>query len=321
MPGNAPFPKYSELPFNQTLQLHYAWGVFGDDDQLGRLNLLTPEVVLAARDEIRRGVVFALSLPLNLPARPPYDKDGAPGRKTYRHTIFKLGRRGQDDYLDGFYLQGSTQWDSLRHIRAREFGYYNGIGTEAEEGGSKLGIEHFARHGIVGRGVLADVGRWAASQGRPLSPTEDTPIMPDDLAATLRSENVELRPGDILMVRTGYLESYLAMSRDEQLAHLDRPDQPGLYAGREMAEFLWDSGAAAVVADNLAVENVPGSTEVGSLHRALIPLLGFAIGEYFDLAALARDCAEDGKYTSLFTAAPLNLPGGVGSPGNALAIK
>jgi kynurenine formamidase len=320
MPDSRRYPKYSELPLNETLNLRYAWGVFGDDDQLGRINLLTPDAVLAARDEVRRGAVFSLSLPLDIPTREPYDTDG-PGRKSYRHTILKMGRGGQDDYLDGFYLQGSTQWDSLRHIRAREFGYYNGITDEAEEGGDKLGIENWARHGIVGRGVLADVGRWAEKQGRPLSPNEGTSIMVDDLVATLESENVQLRDGDILMVRTGYIEAYLEMSEEERLAHGGRPDHPGLYPGPEMAEFLWDSGAAAVVADNLAVEVVPGSPKIGYLHRSLIPLLGFAVGEYFDLGALARDSEQDGCYTSLFTAAPLNLPGGVGSPGNALAIK
>ena len=98
-------------------------------------------------------------------------------------------------------------------------------------------------------------------------------------------------------------------------------DCPGLYAGEEMAEYLWDRGVVGVVTDNPAVEVVPGSREAGSLHRRLIPLLGFALGELFDLEALAADCAGDGRYSCLFVGVPLNLPGGVGSPGNAIAIK
>jgi kynurenine formamidase len=88
-----------------------------------------------------------------------------------------------------------------------------------------------------------------------------------------------------------------------------------------MAEFLWDSGVVAIAADNPAVEVVPGSREAGSLHRRLIPLLGFVLGELFDLERLAADCAADRRYTCLFVGVPLHLPGGVGSPGNALAIK
>ena len=88
-----------------------------------------------------------------------------------------------------------------------------------------------------------------------------------------------------------------------------------------MARWLWDRGVAAVATDNPAVEVAPGDPAVGSLHRRLIPLLGFALGELFDFGRLALDSAADGKYTSLFMAAPLNLPGGVGSPGNAVAVK
>jgi hypothetical protein len=75
------------------------------------------------------------------------------------------------------------------------------------------------------------------------------------------------------------------------------------------------------VADNPAVEVVPGDPEAGSLHRRLIPLLGFPLGEFFVLDGLAQACAQDGRYTCLFVGVPLNLPGGVGSPGNAIAIR
>jgi hypothetical protein len=75
------------------------------------------------------------------------------------------------------------------------------------------------------------------------------------------------------------------------------------------------------VADNPAVEAVPGSPAIGSLHRRLIPLLGFALGELFDLDAIAADCRSDGRYDCLFIGVPLNLPGGIGSPGNAVAVK
>jgi kynurenine formamidase len=87
-----------------------------------------------------------------------------------------------------------------------------------------------------------------------------------------------------------------------------------------MAEYLWNHHLAAVVADNLAVEAMPVDPSAGFLHRRLIPMLGFALGELFALDGLAECCRDTGRYTCFFVAAPLYLPGGVGSPANAVAI-
>lgn len=312
------FPLYNALPQAHPVEARHAWGVFGAEDELGRINLLSAEVVLAASREVRSGTVINLCLPLDLP-EPPWE----PYRSRYLHTIFPVDRNTQDDYLDSFYLQRSTQWDGLRHIRARELGFYGGRqADEAGPEGTKLGIEKWAHHGLVGRGVLADVGRFAeATFGTALDPHEGTPITVEMLRNTLEQEGVTPRRGDILMVRTGYLEAYLVASPEGRARFAEVRDCPGLHAGEEMAQYLWDSGFAAVLADNPALEVVPGSREIGSLHRRLIPLLGFAIGELFDLGELARQSNEDCRYTCLFVAVPLNLPGAVGSPGNAIAIR
>jgi hypothetical protein len=94
----------------------------------------------------------------------------------------------------------------------------------------------------------------------------------------------------------------------------------GLRADEAMARFFWDAHAAAVVCDNPAVEVVPGDATVGSLHRRLIPLLGLALGEMFDLETLAQRCGAAGRWTFMFVAVPLKVPGAIGSPGNAVAI-
>jgi kynurenine formamidase len=313
--ADAACPAYDELPLIDELDARHAWGVFGPDDELGRLNLLTPEVVREASAGVTRGEVFNLCLPLNHPDPPWGDH-----RRPYEHFVFPLNRNTQDDYLDAFYLQRSTQWDGFRHVRAREFGFWGGV-TEGADNGDRLGIHRWAEHGIVGRGVLADVERHLAAEGRPLGAETGRPITVDDLEATLAAEGVGLRNGDVLLLRTGYVEAYLAGSRDDRVRLSHGRSFPGLHAGQEMARWLWDSGVAAVATDNPAVEVAPGDPAIGSLHRRLIPLLGFALGEFFDFGRLALDSAADGEYTSLFVAAPLNLPGGVGSPGNALAIK
>lgn len=310
-------PAYAELPRIDVLEARHAWEVFGTEEDLGRVSLLTPAVVAEAGRELVRGDVFNLSLPLDLP-NPPW----SPVRRPYVHRIFAPNRNSQDDYLDSFYLQASTQWDGLRHYGAREFGYFGGVDARgAGPEGDRLGIEKWAEHGIVGRGVVIDVARHLLRGGRRLDPRVDLAISVEMLLDTLESQGSTLRQGDIALLHTGYLDAYLAASEEERQDFSSVRDCPGLHAGEAMAEFLWDAGVVAVVADNPAVEDVPGSRQTGSLHRRLIPLLGFALGELFDLRALSADCEADGRYSCLFMAAPLNLPGGVGSPGNALALK
>ena len=101
---------------------------------------------------------------------------------------------------------------------------------------------------------------------------------------------------------------------------------PGLGPGAATAEWLWDHGVAALVVDNPAVEPFPPSgggpfTADDMLHVKVLAMLGIPLGEFFDFEALADDCVEDGVHEFLFTSAPLGIPGGIGSPPNALAIK
>jgi kynurenine formamidase len=227
----------------------------------------------------------------------------------------------QDDVLDGFYPQASSQWDGLRHVRAREFGFYNGVGDgDAGPGGHRLGVEAWARHGIAGRGVLADVAGYLAARGTPLDPRREFAITADLLAEVLGRQGTELLGGDILLVRTGFVGAYLKADTAERVDFARRQDSPGLAADEDMARYLWDHRFAAVAADNHAVESQPGDPAVGFLHRRLIPLLGFALGEWFDLDSLAAECAAQNRYSCFFAGVPLNLPGGVGSPANSIAI-
>jgi kynurenine formamidase len=89
-----------------------------------------------------------------------------------------------------------------------------------------------------------------------------------------------------------------------------------------MAEWLWDGRVAAVAADNLALESFPLPSDFpdDSLHGWLLAAFGMPIGELFALDELAEACALARQWSFYFTSAPLNVPGGVGSPGNALAV-
>lgn len=308
-------PRFDELPVLEELGLRHAWNVQGYDDQLGTIALLTPARVVAAASLVRRGQIFNLALPLTEPDPPLW------GREPLRHTVYRSGRNEFDDRIDSFYPQGSSQWDGLRHVHCREFGFYGGSTTEPTHGPGHLGIEYWADHGIVGRGVLLDLARHMAASGNHYDALADTPIRPEVLAACADAQEVALTEGDILCLRFGWVTAYRALDRAGREAYGEAATFAGLHAGEDTARFLWDGGVAAVVCDNPAVEDAPGSREAGSLHRRLLPLLGFAVAELFDLDRLSDACVEDGRWDFLFMAAPLNLPGGVGSPGNAVAVR
>lgn len=314
-------PRYEELPvFEKTGDAH-AWDVWGKGDQLGAINLLTPDRVAAAARLVRTGQVINLNLPLNQP-----DPPLAGSRGRYQHHIY-VNRGGRDDSLDNFYLQFSSQWDGLRHIRYREYGYWGGLQDEEVDEGT-LGIEHWAQHGITGRGVLIDLPRFMARRGDPFDPQRRIAMDGFLLEQIAADQGVEFQAGDILLLRTGWMQWYLGLDQPARakLTNSLHPGEgglhcPGLDAHRETAAWVWDHQIAALAADNPALEALPVDAAVGFQHRRLIPLLGVPIGEFWYLDGLAGACAEDGTYEFMLVAAPLNLPGGVGSPANAYAIK
>lgn len=316
-------PAYADLPVKPGAPEGSAWGLFGDDDQLGCLNLLTPERVVTAAKLVRKGAVFPLNLRIDEP-NPPLFGRGAP-----RVHMLEMGEGiARDDYIDNFYPQASSQWDGFRHIRHPRDGFYNGVTNDQviEGEGGKLGIEHFARKGIVGRGVLLDVGRYLESTGIPIDYTSNTVVTNDTLDACAKAQGVSIQTGDILLVRTGWLEWYLNKTTEEQRTTMagDAMTQlraPGIGPADDMAEYLWDLHVAAVAGDNPSLEAWPPSAESGFLHFHMLPHFGMPIGEFWYLDDLAADCASDGIYECMLTSAPLNVPGGVGSPPNALAIK
>jgi hypothetical protein len=308
-------PTFDELPEIPGLQLRHAWEVYGPGDELGSINLVTPERVARAAGAVSTGELISLDLPLNVPDPPLF------GRRAYEHVVVALSRNEMDDHLDGFHPQGSTQWDALNHVRCREHGYYGGRIGDPTEGPNGLGIDRWAEHGIAGRGLLVDVAGWHQRQSRVFAPLEPRTITVADLQATLASQEVEPEVGDIWCVRTGWVGAYRSLDAGARGAYALGPTSAGLHASEDMARFLWNAHPAALCCDNPAVEVVPGDPATGSLHRRLIPTLGMALGEMFDFERLAARCQADNRWTFMFVAAPLRLPDGLGSPGNAIAIR
>lgn len=313
-------PAYDELADASSGPAGTAWGIFGND--LGTLNLVTPAALARAAQSVRRGVMFSLNLETILPDPPIL------GRGALEHHRVPLAGGGWDDYYDRFYPQASSQWDALAHCRHPSVGFYQGRDeydvTDPDE--PALGIEQWARRGIAGRFVLADIAGHLARTGTPLNPASSFGIGAGLLDEVLAAQDSPLEAGDILLLNTGWIPWYRRLSASERqrlAASGEAFSSPGLDPAESTARWLWDHRIAAVASDCPAVERMPFDTSDEStfLHLRLIPKLGFALGELFDLEGLAADCAADGRYHGLFTAAPLNTPGGAGSPANALALK
>ena len=314
-------PAYSELPVRAGAPDGAAWGVFGDDDEVGTINLQTPDRVVAAASSIKSGKVFALNLPINIPDPPLFTR----GKHTHTVKIFPTAEFVLDDYLDNFYPQASSQWDALAHVKHPVHGAYNGIPDAriTGRGGMRLGIDNLARRGIAGRGVLADVARYYDRVGKSINFTKAESIPLEDVQATLDDAGVTLQAGDVLLIRIGWTKFYLSASAQIKEELSRETVVPGIEGSERVARWLWDNHLAAVASDSPALEALPkaAGNEMEFLHFHMLAFFGMPIGEMWNLEGLADDCAEDGRYDFFITSAPLNIPGGVGSPPNALAIK
>lgn len=300
------------------------WGRWGPDDEIGTANFITPDTILAAARLVRRGLVFSCAIPLDgkgpthptrLPPQHLMTRSGADyaaGHPTFGR-VPPGGMKFADDYLFAA-LQCSTQWDALSHAwYGTEL--YNGVPETAVRGtgAARLGIETLHTH-FVGRGVLLDLAR-AINHGERLA--QGYAITHSDLDRTAGWAHVEIRRGDILLLRTAHVPWYYTLEDKRPFWS----GAPGL--GRSTVEWLHRHEVAAVAMDTPAVEvQPPEDADVGlPLHGALLRDLGLTLGELFDLESLAADCAQDRVYEFLFVGQPLRIPGAVGSPINPLVIK
>ncbi len=309
-------PKYDELPLAPNGG-RSGWGLFGEDDNVGLFNLVTSEAVREAARLVRKGSVFPLNAPVD--AFTVARRRGLP-----RHRLLHVdGSFSFDDVYDNFYPQLSSQWDSLGHVGYDVDVYYNGASESDVASGRRNTIDHWARRGIAGRAVLLDMVRTFADSSRPYDPGRAVAFTVDDVELARRRASLEFRPGDILILHTGFGAWYREQSPGVQAAVAETVEIPGLEHSEDMCRYLWDAHIAAVGSDNFAVEVFPPDRDrpTGFLHRMLIGQFGMALGELWWTADLANDCAEDGVCEMFFTSAPLHGVGGVGSPANALALK
>jgi len=300
------------------------WGTWGPDDELGTLNYITPETIAAACRLATTGKVFALGIPLQREGpqsgtRQRFNpihamfRDGGDRPKTPAEVAEMQGYGGSDDWIV-MPLQSVTQWDSLAHI-FYEGKMWNGYSADlvTSSGAAKNSIDK-TRDKIVGRGVLLDVARHKSV--RALEPGYAITVA--DLEATAAAQKVEVRRGDILLIRTGHMSRYLDKG---DWRHYDLDDAPGVSV--HTAPWMHAKQIAAVASDNYAVEVRPSELPPfrSPFHICAIPNMGLTLGEIFFLEELAADCAADGRYAFLLVAPPLPVTKAVGTPINPYALK
>ena len=281
------------------------WGDWGDDDELGRINLLTPEKVLEGIREVQAGVTFSLSLPLDLPGgtilnqrrhppviSPTEDMDGNPAT-FYNVHMSEMEDFGDPKYVDVWAddvvtlsLQYSTQWDSLAHVGAEfdadgdgveEAVYYNGyragvdlVGPKPDAAGDGGNHLCFAHHlGLEHMAYKGVQGRGVLVDLAHHLGHEWRGVNRATLEEIMAADNVVVEPGDILLLHTGFATEVLKWNRE--------PDPVKIQAmctyldARDPALLEWiaESQISALVADNYAVEGLLGKDRHPERHSFL----------------------------------------------------
>jgi kynurenine formamidase len=332
------------------------WGEFGEHDQRGRMNWVTREKVLQGVAEVKEGITFVLSLPLDYPGGNALNPRRHPprlaatqrdGKQNFAYEVRQDNPMQTDVVCDDLVLltlQYSTQWDSFAHVGALfdadgdgkpEPVFYNGFragehirpakeNSQAESWakyeGTKaeaLGIQNLAEHGAQGRGVMVDLH---AHYGR-----KREAVGYDALMKILEKDKVAVERGDIVCLHTGFAELVLELKRNPtpELLHntctgLDGRDE-------KLLQWVSDSGLSVLAADNYAVElfqTAPWKAETHAmlpLHQHCLFKNGIHLGELWYVTPLARWLREHKRSRFLLTAPPLRLPGAVGSPATPVA--
>lgn len=311
----------TEYAFKKTGRELSNWGRWGDDDEKGTLNFVTPKTVKEALTAVRTGQRYELSIPVGASGpqngwmrriNPVHTMTVTPHDFTAAEGLFTApeGLVVSDDFIS-MPLQSGTQLDGLTHV-GYDGAFYNGVPADAvtPAGGAARNAIDATLPGFVGRGVLLDVaaldgGEWLAG-GRSVTVA--------DLERAEEAAGVRLGTGDALLVRTGWLRKGLTEGWKGWLH-----EEPGL--DPECAAWIHDRELAMVACDNWGVEVQPADDGLIPLHAVLIRDMGMMLGEMWQLDDLAAACRADGAWDFFLTATALRITGGVGSPVSPVAIR
>jgi kynurenine formamidase len=293
------------------------WGRWGEDDEIGTLNFVTPEKRIAAAQLVQTGKTFDLGM--------AFDKDGpfpAGGFRINPVHVMTFMPSDTAHAPDGMItaddmvimgLQAATQWDSLAHVGYDGL-FYNNVPAASVNhvaGATRNSFAKCVEH-LISRGVLLDIARLKG-----VDRLEDRyEITADDLSAAEERQGVQVESGDILLVRTGWYQWFSEGDRERFMG-----DEPGPLL--DSCRWLHEREVAALALDNWACEVWPSPIPGANIpfHQVAIRDMGLTLGEMFDLEQLAADCEDDGVSEFLFCAPGLKVTGGVGSPITPIALK
>jgi hypothetical protein len=334
------------------------WGDFGPDDQVGRLNLVTPERVREAVQEVKEGRSFCLSLPLDRPGGNVLSPSRYPPvlRPTLREGRVRMNDPASRDNPNAtdlicddaavLHTQYSTHWDALAHVGFMfdadgdgepEQRYYNGfrggvdiVGPDDASGGGASGtFEAVSTSAAAALGIERMAERCVQGRGVMIDihahvSDRRALIGYDELMRILAADGVEVSTGDMVCLHTRFADLLLGSPAPPDTQTVN--ESCAVLDGRDGRLLRWitESGLSVLIADNFAVESFPARTHVGCcaaapLHEHCLFKLGIHLGELWHLTPLARWLRANGRSRFLLTAPPLRLPGAVGSPTTPVA--
>ncbi len=286
------------------------WGRWGDDDQVGAVNLITPEKCAAAAQLVRKGRKVSLSRYI---PKTPNPENPMPANHWMRKREREYGAGGCQDYIGVFYHgTAATHLDALCHVWDRD-GMWNGKDPDKEVTyeGANFGAVDAWGDGIITRGVFLDIPRH---RGEPYV-TQDKPVHGWELEEIVNAQGSSLEPGDAIVVYSGR-EAY-----DE--AHPGRPwgttgaaSRPGLHAS--CIPFIRENDVAVLGWDMMDL--MPTGYELPRTIHAVISSFGLALLDNADLKPLSQACVDEQRNEFMLIIAPLKTAGGTGSPVNPIAM-
>ena len=297
----------SQSDFEDLIRELSNWGRWGKDDQLGALNLITPEKRRRPAQLVSEGVSVSL-------ARTAETQRAADNSSPFEHTMLAFGKDSKNPYSGdrfsvAYHGYAHTHIDSLCHFFYNDK-MYNGFSRDevTRDGAQKLGNQNL-KQGILTRGILMDIPRLRGKAY--LEPGEA--IFPEDLDAWEKKAGIKVSSGDVILIRTGRW-----LRRAEVGPWSARDGMPGLHVS--CAKWLKDRDVAVLGSDaasDVMPSQVPGVSQ--PIHLLTLHALGVHILDNCDLEALSQTAARLNRWEFLLTTSPIPVQGGTGSPLNPIA--
>jgi len=303
-------PMVSAEQFEKWMSELSNWGRWGEDDQLGTLNLITPEKRVSAARLVEKGISVSLARDLEKTESSDGTYYAFKNEMNFTGLEPNMGMFSGDSFWIRYHGLAHSHLDALCHA-FHEGRMYNG---HAQTMVTNAGCQALAitgpSNGFFTRGVLIDIP-WLKGVSY-LEPK--TAIYPDDLNAWSDKAGVEIQPGDVVLIRTGRWARLKGTGQRDNYESL-----PGLHASS--VKWLKNRDVAAVGTD-AGVDVLPTGVEgqPGPVHKLLLVAMGTQVFDDLDLEELSKEAKRFRRWEFLFTAAPLRAPGGTGSPLNPLAI-